>query len=575
MTSPDGRPAGAPGAVGGAPPLPVADLMTQLGQRADDIVSAQRRLRGLLAANRSIVGELSLPRVLQKIVEAAREIAGARYAALGVLAPDGGFEQLVHSGMDEQTVAGIQDFPSGQGVLGVLVGHAEPIRVGRIADHPRSFGFPAGHPPMQSFLGVPITAHGSVFGNLYITEPVAGGEFSAEDEDLVAALAATAGIAVENARLYEESRRRQEWLLASSEISQQLLAAGDDERAVLSLIAVNVHHLARAALVCIVVPDEDDPALLRIAAAAGRDEHALLGLTYPVEGSLAGLAMREGRGRVVDSGAQHNLRWLLRPDTFAGPVMALPLTGEWGARGAVVVGRLEHQPIFSMADVAMAEDFAGQAAIALELAGARSAQLRLGALEDRERIARDLHDHVIQRLFATGLTLQSTAGSAHDPAVRDRLGRTVADLDETIRQIRTSIFALQYARPAAASVRATVAAVVDDLSAALGFRPSTHLAGPLDTLVEEDLVVDVAAVVREALADVARHGRARRCSVVVEADAGELRVVVADDGAGLVQDGRRSGLADLRERALRRGGGMTTERADEGGLRVRWSVPLT
>ena len=557
------------------PTLPVEDLMVQLVQRASDIIATQKRLRGLLAANRSIVGQLSLPVVLQRIVEAARETAGARYAALGVLAPDGTLESLVHSGMDEDVVARIHDFPEGKGVLGALVGHPTPIRVANISQDPRSFGFPEGHPRMSTFLGVPIHAHGSVYGNLYLTEPTHGPEFTAEDEDLVAALAATAGIAVENARLYEESRRRQEWLLASSEISQRLLASNDDELEVWRLIAANVKHLADASLVCLVVPSEDEPSMLRVMVAAGANEHELEGSSYPREGSVAWRAMQDGRGVVVESGQEHGLGYLLEPEGYIGPAMALPMKGEWGSRGAIVICRRTNQPPFSMADVNMAEDFAGQAAIALELADARSAQQRLGALEDRERIARDLHDHVIQRLFATGLSLQSTAGTIPNPVVRGRLIRTVQELDETIRQIRTSIFALKYVKPTTSSVRATVLSVIEEVSPTLGFRPATSFAGPLDSLADDDLVSDIGAVLRESLTNVARHAQANSASVSVTTDGERLTVVVADNGRGMQGSSRRSGLANLRERAERYGGELHVENPSGEGLRLTWSIPLT
>ena len=215
-------------------------LMTQLVDQAAAVLSAQQRLQRLLDANQSIVSELSLPAVLRRVVEAARDTANAQYAALGVIGADGTLEQFVHVGMDEETVARIGQLPKGHGLLGALIEHPAPIRLSKVADDPQSSGFPAGHPPMTSFLGVPIRSRDQVYGNLYLTNRSGGGEFTAEDQELISALAATASIAIENARLYEESRQWQEWLRASAEISRQLLSSDDTNANTLRRIAVSV-----------------------------------------------------------------------------------------------------------------------------------------------------------------------------------------------------------------------------------------------------------------------------------------------------------------------------------------------
>ncbi|WP_375424555.1 GAF domain-containing sensor histidine kinase [uncultured Friedmanniella sp.] len=559
------------------PAMPVEELMGQLAQRAAEIITAQQRLRGLLAANRSIVAELSLTRACQRIVEAARETAGARYAAMGVLGPDGGLDTLVHSGMDDDTVNAIESFPVGRGLLGHLEGYPQPVRVADVGADARAHGFPEGHPRMRSFLGVPVQAGGADYGHLYLAEPLHGGEFSEQDEQLVAALAATAGIAVENARLYEESRRRQEWLLASSEISQRLMGLGErqGEDEVWRLITATVRQLADADVVSLIMPVGDDERELEVTVCSGTGHEQLEGLRYLRAGSVAGAVMQDGHRVVLVSGEHGEIRDLRDVEQTSGPAMVLPLRGELGSRGVLAIGRRPGSLPFTSADVDMAEDFAGQAAIATELASARSAQQRLVALEDRERIARDLHDHVIQRLFATGLTLQSTAGTTASTVVRDRLIQTVEELDETIRQIRTSIFALKYSRPTVSSVRATVLTAVDDVAAALGFRPETHLVGPIDTLADESLVTDVSAVLHEALANVVRHARASSASVTVSAAGGRLTVLVLDDGRGMGRDVRLSGLAQLRDRAEQHEGAMTLDEPEGGGTRLTWSVPLT
>ncbi len=557
--------------------MPVEELMGQLVQRASEIVTSQQRLQALLAANRSIVSELSLSKVLQRIVEAARETVSARYAALGVIGSDGALERLVPDGLDDATVAAISDVPSGQALLGPLAGSPEPDQVTGSPADPRRTGDLDDQPPMPAFLSVPVRSGGAEFARLFLAEPAHGGAFTEQDEELVAALAATAGIAIENARRYEESRRRQQWLLASSEISQRLLALTEreEEYEIWRLISATVRQLAEADVVSLIMPVDGDPPLLQIKVASGAGQELLEGMTYPRGDSVAWQVMQQDEAVVVSTHGSPHLRDLRTADGFSGPSMVLPLRGEVGSRGVLAIGRQPGQPTFTTADVDMAEDFAGQAAIAIELAEARSAQQRLGALEDRERIARDLHDHVIQRLFATGLTLQSTAGVTHSSEVQERLGQTVEDLDETIRQIRTSIFALKYSKPAVSSIRATVLTVADDMAPTLGFRPATHLVGPLDTIADETLVADVAAVLHEALTNVVRHARARSTSVTVEAGAERLTVVVDDDGQGLAPGSRLSGLVDVRARAEARGGSLVMDQAQGGGTRLTWSIPLT
>src|SRR5215212_885449 len=540
---------------------------------APSIVTSQERLRRLLSANRSIVQELSLPAVLRRIVDTARDLSGARYAALGVIGNDGFLERFLHVGMEPETVGEHCELPKGHGLLGVLIKDPQPIRLARLADDPRSSGFPAGHPPMTTFLGVPIRSRNSVFGNLYLTDRIDGGPFTAEDEELVLALAATAGIAIENARLYEESRRRQEWLRASGEISRQLLDPEAEHSETLHRIATSVKRLASADVVTLVRPVEDDPSRLEVVVATGAAERELVGLRYPTQDSMAWQAMQQGHGVRVEAVDQLPGVYLhLRPYVPVCQAMALPLRGETGPRGAIVAGRITPHTPFTDADLDMAETFAGQAAIALELSDARADQQRLGVLEDRDRIARDLHDHVIQRLFAAGLSLQSIAAAVDNQALDQRLTRTVEELDETIAQIRTTIFALQ--EDSSRSLRGTALAVVDQLAPLLPVRPEVQLVGPLDTISDDAITADLEAVLRESLTNVAKHARAAHIRVRVNADQQRLEVIVIDDGIGLGGNARRSGLANLNRRAARHGGYLDVSNAPEGGLRLQWSIPI-
>ena len=563
------------------PKLELDQLLKQLIDRAQDVVSTQGRLRGLLHANQAIVGNLSLPVLLQRTVEAACELAHARYGALGVIDPAaGGLEQFVHVGIDEQTATRIGHLPRGKGLLGALIDDPRPIRLRTIASDPRSVGFPAGHPPMTSFLGVPIRVRDEVFGNLYLTESESG-DFTAEDEVLVSALAGTAGVAIENARLYDEARRRQQWLQASTEVSQQLLSTDGEDP--LQLIARQAQQIANADVVTVVLPTADGQRLIvEVAAGQGADE--LTALTFTIENTLVGVAFNSGQPVLVgdiDEDPRYTVH--LSKVVPVGPVMVLPLGGSERVRGALVIGRLHGRHRFAEADLEMAMTFANHAAVALELADARVDQQRIVLLEDRDRIARDLHDHVIQRLFAIGLTVQSVASGLGDDERGARLPRVVSDIDETIRQTRTSIFQLRGPLgPETGTVRTRLLAVAAEVSPVLGFEPSLRFSGPIDAVVPEPVVDDLVAVLREALTNAARHAHASRVDVDVTTTTKELLLQVTDDGVGISANGRSSGLANLRQRAERHGGSLTLDtgisdpmQPTNEGTRLRWTIPLS
>ena len=547
------------------------ELMAELVKHASDILTVQARLRALLRANRTIVAELSLATVLHRIVEAARDVSGAKYAALGVIGPDGLLEEFIHIGMDEATVEAIGHLPEGRGLLGAVIEHPEPIIVPEISDDPRSSGFPPHHPAMHGFLGVPIRLRDQVYGNLYLTEP-APGTFSEEDAELVSALAATASVAIENARLYEESRRRQEWLRASMEVQRAILGSNEDSHGVLQRIAESALRLANADVVSIVRPSSR-PDQLEVAVAVGIGEERLQGLHYPTAASLAWEAMNAGHGMIGHT--SH-----LGPDQFVhlssvvpvGPVMTSPLIGEGAPAGAIVVGRRPDASAFTRTDLDIAESFANQAALALELSDSRADQQRLTLLEDRDRIARDLHDHVIQRLFATGLSIQAASSMVANSEVNARLQRSVDDLDETIKQIRTSIFQLRDAAEEF-SLRSSVLQVVEQAAAVFGFTPRVQFNGPLDTVAQSDLVDDVQAVAREALTNAGKYAHATEIVVEVTANNSHLVIAVIDNGTGMANTKRRSGIANLKTRAEYRACSLTFTNRREGGTELRWTVP--
>jgi signal transduction histidine kinase len=562
------------------PRLELDQLLGQLVERAQEVMATQGRLRGLLRANQAVIGNLALPVVLRRIAEAARELVGARYAALGVISPAGGLAEFVHAGMPAEVVERVGHLPQGKGLLGALIEDPHPIRLARIPDDPRSSGFPPGHPPMESFLGVPIRVRDEVFGNLYLAESTRGG-FTAEDEQLATALAATAAVAIENSRLYETARMRGEWLQASAAIARQLLTADTDVSGEaarpLQLIGERTREIARADFVTVLLPVAQDRGReveeLRVDVAVGAGAGELLGRRVPREGSLSGRAFTTGEALRVTQPDEVGLASIATGQLDVGPVLVVPLLGSSRVHGVLSVARLRGRPALTADDVDMAAGFANQAAVAIELAEARAEQQRAAMLDDRERIAADLHDHVIQRLFAAGLSLQALAASLGPGRAMDRVLGVVADLDHTISQIRTSIFQLhQPPETSPRGLRARLLDVAAQEAPALGFEPAVRFSGLLDTL-PDDLADDLVAVLREALSNIARHARARTAEVDLTAGTQRITLEVHDDGLGMGPTTRRSGLANLRRRAEHRGGTLRVTARHPTGTCLTWTVP--
>jgi signal transduction histidine kinase len=552
------------------PRLELDQLLTQLVDRAGEVLSTQGRLRGLLRANQTISVDLALPVVLRRIVSAARELVGARYAALGVVAADGMLAEFVHVGMDPDTVARIGQLPQGKGLLGALIADPQPIRPRTISDDPRSSGFPDGHPPMSSFLGVPIRVRGVVFGNLYLTESIHGA-FSSEDEELANALAATAGVAIDNARLYEAAKTRQLWLQASASITSRLLSA--DPGRPLDFIAERSRAIAAADIVTVLLPIPGRPGELRVEVAVGTGAADLMGLLVPVAGSLSGQVFRTGEPRLY--GHPHEeprLTFFAGGALDVGPVLMLPLLGSQRAvQGVLTMARVSGRPAFTAEDLEMSAGFANHASIAIELADARAEQQKAVVFADRERIAADLHDHVIQSMFAAGLTLQSVATRLDPGPMTDRILGAITTLDDTIRRIRTSIFELQQEpNQASIGVRGRLLDAVADL--ALGFEPAVRIADLTEIRVSEEVAADLVAVVHEALSNVARHAGAGSVDVDVTVSGDRITIDVRDDGRGMGAATRRSGLANLRRRAERHDGSLTITGREPTGTQLRWEA---
>lgn len=562
------------------PRLELDQLLAQLVERAKEVMGTQGRLRALLRANQMFAGELNLPVLLEQVATAARDLIGCRYAAVGVVGPHGGLVEFVHVGMPAEVVAAIGAPPQGTGLLGAVIDDPRPLRLRHLADDPRCGGLPTGHPPMEDFLGMPVRVRGEVFAAVYLVESDRG-EFSAEDEELLGALAMSAGVAIDNARLYESARARGEWLQGSAAITRQLLSVDPDaESHPLQLIAERMLEIADADLVVLLLPDDrpGGSGQLAVEVGVGAAAEAVRGQQFPLADSLAADVLRTGKPALTPQLADGTgLAALVAEEVAVGAVLAVPLLGSGRVHGVLVAARRSGRPAFTAADLDMAGSFANHAALAIELAQARVRQQQAVVLDDRERIAADLHDHVVQRLFAAGLTMQSVVAGLGEGRVAARLTATVQDLDDTIRQIRSTIFQLQR-EPRAdeqGGVRSRLVAVVEEVGPALGFQPALRFSGLLEDTLPAVIVDDLLAVLREALTNVARHAGACSAEVDVTVAGGRLTLQVTDDGHGMGDATRRSGLANLRRRAENHGGAFEVSPAEPSGTNLCWSVSIS
>jgi signal transduction histidine kinase len=554
------------------PQLRLDDLLAELQARLAAAVGIRDRVHALLEAVVAVGSDLDLQVVLRRIVEAAVTLVDARYGALGVIGEGGRLAEFIPVGLDEGQIARIHHWPEGRGLLGELITDPRPLRLADMSAHPRSFGFPEGHPPMRTFLGAPVRIRDEIFGNLYLTEKANGAEFDEEDEAVLIALGAAAGVAIGNARLYEEARRQQQWLSASSEVTQRLLSGADADE-VLGFVMGQALEMSGADLVVLALP-AGGGAQLVIEHAAGQGAQEALGLVLPVDGSVSGIVLNSGKPLSVDDfGADERVAPAAREHLHLGPAVVFPLGGPGNVRGILTAGRRPGAMPMTPAAVEMLISFAAQAGVGLELAAHRRDAERFAVFEDRDRIARDLHDLVIQRLFATGMSLQGVSARLGQSGNGRQVSDAVDALDETIKEIRSAIFSL-HSRPAAddAGLRAQILTVVDESRGALGFAPGLRMSGALDD-VPRDAGEHLLGALREALSNAARHAGASRVDVTVEAGP-ELVLVVRDNGTGLRPTARRSGLRNLGERAEMLGGTMNAGPARGGGTTLEWRVPL-
>jgi signal transduction histidine kinase len=531
-------------------------------------------VHALLEAVVAVGSDLELEAVLRHIVEAAVTLVDARYGALGVISEGGRLSDFIPVGLDEDEIAAIHHWPEGRGLLGALITDPRPLRLADISANPRSSGFPAGHPPMKTFLGVPLRIRDEVFGNLYLTEKNGGAEFDDEDQTGLSALAAAAGVAIENARLYDEARRQQRWLRASADVTQRLLS-GAEPGEILALVTEQALEISGADLVVLALPAGNGQQLV-IEHAAGEGAEEALGLVLPVGGSVSGIVLDSGKPLSLDDfRSDERAAPVAREHLHLGPAVVVPLGTPGNVWGILTVGRRPGSLPLAPQAVEVLITFAGQAGIGLELAEHRRDVERFAVFEDRDRIARDLHDLVIQRLYATGMSLEGVSARMGESENGRRVGSAVDALDETIKEIRSAIFSL-HSRPAAdeAGLRARILGVADAAAASLGFAPELRLAGRLDEAVPADIGEHLLAALREALSNAARHAGASKVHVTVEAGP-ELVLLVQDNGTGMKEGGHRSGLANLAERAELLGGMLRTGPANGGGTELEWRLPLS
>ncbi|KAF0967360.1 GAF domain-containing sensor histidine kinase [Gordonia sp. YY1] len=550
------------------------DLLGEVSDRITQIADVRDRIDGLLEAMLSVSSELDLETTLESIVAAGIRLVDAEYGALGVLGSGYDLSAFLAQGISEEVRTEIGDVPTGRGVLGLLIDDPRVLRLDDLSEHPSSVGFPPNHPQMTTFLGAPIRVRDEIFGNLFLTEKKNGALFTEDDELVIQALAAAAGIAIENARLYEQAQTQLAWIEANRDIIAELLTGADNQE-VLEAIARKVLTLADADLVCIAEPhDHEMPPEsveeLVVTVAEGIDAEVFRGRIVPTRGSTSGDAFRR-RQPVLRDQLEYDISG--HSSIRHGPVMVAPLRTVESTRGVLIALRSKGRDAFAEDLLSLSADFADQAALALQLASAANQTQQMRVLEDRERIARDLHDHVIQRIFAEGLTLQATLQRTQSPEIRARLTRSINNLQDIVQDVRSTIFDLQAEESETTRLRQRVQETIDQQVDDLPIQTHVRMAGPL-SIVEPRLADQVIAVVREALSNAVRYAHATTLTVAISV-ADDLVVEVTDDGVGLDGDVTASGLTNMRRRAEELGGTFSLTTPEAGhGLSVRWTVPL-
>jgi two-component system, NarL family, sensor histidine kinase DevS len=539
---------------------------------SNDLARAEHHIQELISAIVSIAENHSLGTILEQVVQAACTLVDARYGALGVVSSGQVLENFITVGMTQEEIDRIGHLPVGHGVLGLLIRDPKPIRMHDLGKHPDSYGFPPNHPPMNSFLGVPIRVSGQIIGNLYLTEKRGGGDFTEEDQELVVALAAAAGVAVNNARLFAESERREQWLEASMAVGAGVSSKTADAA---DIIVRQVLAVSGWAWAGIGFPPENG-GQLRFAAVGGELAGAPgppeLTLPSPVLSSLWDLE----EPAVLDDATKFLGEEL---GSSLGPLLLTPICPLEGPTGVLVLGRKRNTGPVPGVDHKMSTIYCTHAALALDSARSQRLREELVVFEDRDRIARDLHDVVIQRLFAAGLNLQILRRYTAGEAVQDRISALASDLDDTIRQLRDTIYSLKPTGPGEL-LSSRILQTVQNTVKSIPFSPRVRMEGRVDGPVPEGVATHLLAVLTEALSNAIRHASATAIDVVVSVHEeaaggpGSVELLVQDNGSGISGEIRSSGLANIEQRAVLLGGSLELVSGPGRGTLVRWQVPL-
>ncbi len=538
------------------------------------MADVQDRKDMLLEAGLTLASELSLPIVLQRIVDLAVQVTDARYGALGVIGDDGTLVEFVTTGITAKQRRAIGELPTGRGILGLLIHDPRAVRIKHIADHHGSVGFPANHPPMRSFLGAPVQAMGRVFGNIYLADKRASEEFSQDDQDALLVLATQAGVAIANASLYAEVRSRERWLDAVRDITNHVLG-GSQDPSLLDAITEHARDLAAADGATIVVRS-NTPGELIVAAAAGTRSEQLLGQTIPLEDSISGEVMKRGAGQVFHDVSEDPRAY--QPIISLGghgPAFFVPLRVPGGVAGTLMVANLKGGRRFSEQTRRLIENLADAASIALDYDRAQTELRRLGLLEERERIAKELHDGIIQSLFAVGMGLQGTALTAGNADTTARIEKAVESLDGVIRDLRNYIFGL---RPGILADRQ-----LDQALRNLGDEMQSRSHEKVDVQVDSAVAArlssrsaEIVQLTREALSNITRHAQASRAVIRLERTGVDAVLTIEDDGVGFPagRDAGGNGLRNMHERAAKLGGNLEVESVEGKGTILRVAFPV-
>jgi two-component system, NarL family, sensor histidine kinase DevS len=554
------------------PGIRIEDLLRDFLSRAGELLEAQEHMRGLLEAVVAVAEDLSLEAVLDRVVTSACRLLHARYGALGVIGENKSLSHFVTVGIDEDLASRIGPLPTGHGVLGLLITEPAPLRLHDLHEHPKSYGFPENHPPMKSFLGVPVRVRDVVFGNLYLTEKEGGGDFTPEDEDLAVALAAAAGVAIENARLYEDARRRASWLEACMEVTGRMLS--DDRMAepnevTLDLIADKALRESGSQLALILVPD-GGVGSYAVAGAAGAGSERFAGSILPMDSAEIREVAATGKPACLDEYV----------DILGGPaglslgkLLAIDLSAQGAHHGLLLLVRASGTGPFAKTDVEMGAVFGSHVALALELDRIHRLREQLVVFTDRDRIARDLHDVVIQRLFAAGLSIQSLRRFTTGEPALTRIDAVTAELDATIRDLRNTIYSLQASSGEQGLLSSRILQAVRNATRSLPFAPHLTLTGAVDSVFDDGTVTNALAVISEGLSNAVRHSDAHAISVSVSLEGGMLTLIIEDNGRGFSDPVPGNGLVNMEQRAFELDGSCSIKSVPEQGTTLVWSVP--